>query len=289
MKLFLILLFTPLISFAATQDILEGLGAKCEQGEAVTCVLDSGSFDYPNKSIFVFNKDSLASDILFHLHGYAFGKFTNGEDFDSTPKNLVESFKFSTAIKDSLNTVLVIPFTTGKCKDYDSYLASKNNFENYMIQITEKLNPSATLHLSAHSGGGRTLAKTINRMSLVIKSVSLFDANYSSSRRGQYSSWTKINNKILNLIAVAPKAATLDFSSITGSTPFNETKIIYSNFSGEQTYSGKVPENSPRFYFFQKRSETSRINFWYENKIGKYHHWYIVRDTFPTILKEIIK
>lgn len=280
MKIFL-LLFLALLSnftFALTKKEFIDIGANCINDEAVICT--SQHAVYPNKLAFIFNENQKIENLLVHLHGHSFGLLPTGEDFDSTPIKMIKSFEFNKYISQLENTLMVIPFTTKKCFDYDNYLQYGNNFDNLINHILEYITNTPKVHLSAHSGGGRTIARTINKMSTVISSISLFDAIYSSKRTSQYTKWFALSEKKINLIAVAPKDVNRNYNNFKGATPFNESiKVFNSNKSGS---SFKEDSN---FYIFKKKSDNRQMSLYYIPQKEKYEHWYIVRRSFGKILQ----
>lgn len=268
---------------------LLNLGAECnvEDENIHYCILDKNNFGYPNKTSIIFHKNAQIEHLLFHLHGHSFGPLDSGEDFDTTPEKMIVSFGIATSLRNHNSIAMVIPFTVGRCKDYDSYLAKGNNFENYILQLQELVSKDAKVHLSAHSGGGRTIAKTINRMKTVISSISLFDAIYNPPLTPQYISWVNLENKILNLIAVAPKKVDKGFKTVKGQTPYNESSRIATSLNWKVNFLKAISEVSKDFYQLQKSSKNSVLNFFYESANKKHHHWIIVKDSFPLILNTI--
>lgn len=283
MKVLVITLFFSLSTslWAGIKETLLNKGATCIEDEATICVLKDDQ--YPGSVSYIFNNNEEIKHTLFHLHGYAFGPLKTGEDFDSTPLDMIKSFQFNTAVKYQDHLLMVIPYTTGKCKDYDSYLAIGDQFEDFIEKVKQTYAPESKVHLSAHSGGGRTIAKTINRMSTIISSVNLFDAIYSSTRSPQYQSWFKIPNKKLNLIAVAPKEATNNYSQLKGATPFNESKKIFDSIN-----LGIKMTKEQTFHVINKADIDKEINFIFKGQEQNYDHWYIQRDAFKLVLKKIL-
>ena len=249
-------------------------GAECnlQNEKVVVCVLDKENFSYPNNTTLIFHQNTQVQEFLVHLHGHSFGPLSSGEDFDSSPEKIIKSFGFVSAILNHPKLAIVIPFTTGKCKDYDQYFARENNFEKYIDEVRMALGNPSKLHLSAHSGGGRTLAKTINKMKSVISSVSLFDAIYSSARTAQYQSWIKLNNKILNLIA------------IKGNTPYKESVKIDNSLNWNLIFRKNISEIGPYFFHSKKEYKSSKMNFFSQERNKKHYHWVIVRDALPLVL-----
>lgn len=268
---------------------LSKLGAKCNQNaeQVNICIFDKNKFDYPNKTAFIFDKQTSSKNLLFHLHGHSFGPLSTGEDFDSSLRTMIKSFNFDKSVGRHPSFVMIIPFTTGKCIDYDFHFSNYQNFESYLTTIRDIIEPLAKIHLSAHSGGGRTLAKTINKIKLKVSSISLFDAIYNPNRTHQYKSWIKLPNKVLNLIAVAPVGIKKNFNHRKGLTPFNESRKITNSFNWNIKAFKEVKSIHSSFYELIKVEGDSKINFLYDSKSQKYNHWLIVKKSFDYVLKSL--
>ena len=113
-----LILILPISAQAVDKEYFIEKGAKCTTEEATICVLKHDK--YPQKIAYIFNENQVIDNLLFHLHGYSFGPLSTGEDFDSTPLDLVRSFQFNQVISKYPNVLMVIPFTTGKCSDFDN-------------------------------------------------------------------------------------------------------------------------------------------------------------------------
>jgi hypothetical protein len=282
--LLLIIIFSHHTFAQSVKEKLENLGAKCEGNETILCILPEKALNYPNKVIILFYQNEVSQNVWLHLHGHSLGKLSNGEDFDSSPEQLVKSFHLPSLIANQKNAILIIPFTHGRCHDYDHYLVAPKNFENFIDNIQNVLPTPLPLHLSAHSGGGRTLAKTINKIKQNIQSITLFDANYHMTNAQEYTTWVNRPAKQLNLVTVAPKNVNAEYQKFTGATPFNIAKIIFETIELNKQ---RIIIDKEESFVFSKDGKSKTL-FIYQAMQNPNHHWHIVTDFFPLMMEKTI-
>ena len=100
------------------------------------------------------------STLRVHFHGH---KLYHFPEYDKSLPGMIKAFGIAGAICKNQETV-VFPESSGKCTDFDRELASNDQIKKFLAGLHTatgnhlKIHP---LHLSAHSGGGRTVGRML--------------------------------------------------------------------------------------------------------------------------------
>jgi hypothetical protein len=111
--------------------------------------------------------------------------------YDHDLTTAVLNFDFSNrACGKKSNEVIVIPWSQGKCENYDREIINAKDFLRHFDTLIDIFN--LPLHLSAHSGGGRVLSRileTKSDLNFKIKNLTLYDGIYSQKEALRFSKW----------------------------------------------------------------------------------------------------
>lgn len=196
--------------------------------EMVQCEFKINS--YPEK-ILVYIPKKLES-INVHFHGYQLGIYSQ---YEASLPSMVSAFKLEENICKN-NQAMVFPKSIGKCETYDSFFKDAGPFKKLIGAITSLIPQMNHLpiSLSAHSGGGRTLARILDQD---ISSASLYDGIYSEKEVESISNWYRNTNGSLKLVAV--KGETF--------SPFKFSKKILANLNLENQSSENVEIHGKKY------------------------------------------
>lgn len=140
------------------------------------------------------------SGLRLHFHGHKLNKFP---EYDRNLSSMIDAFDLRAAICESKEMV-VFPESTGNCKDYDEQLKTKSDFETFLKDLNVAMNGLATglpIHISAHSGGGRTIGRYLSQ-GMIANEVTIFDGIYSNDLKNQISSWYQKSSGQLKLNSI---------------------------------------------------------------------------------------
>lgn len=135
-----------------------------------------------------------------HFHGHKLGVFP---EYESSLSSMVSAFQLPLPICRAREAV-VFPASAGKCDDYDQQLKSKAQLETFLNEVRQamRISPaSAAFHVSAHSGGGRTVGRILDA-GISVDKLSVFDGIYSGSLKGKIKSWYELRRGNLQLSSV---------------------------------------------------------------------------------------
>lgn len=267
---------------------------KCNQRVVDGCAFSicklTGLKNYSREVGIIIPNDLSSSSVRkvrFHLHGHSFGKLPNGEDFDSSIFTIEKSFNLGVVACKS-KTPLFIPFSKGKCTDFDTKIYDTKDFNNLMNELLAKtyLNDmKAQIEMSAHSGGGRTITRIIkdakynkdsNEPTSRIKSIYLFDAIYNEARKNSYISWLKKSKDVsFNSFAISPSSSNQYFLKFKGASPYRYSRDIIKALTNEQM---ALPYKKKGVFQVKASTDHNDLNFVYEKSYGDFHHWYLLKD-----------
>ncbi len=114
--------------------------------------------------------------------------------------------------------IIAIPLSRGHGDDYQAGFTDSTRFARYLDDLIEKLGPlpdsKPEIHLSAHSGGGKTLARILDVKNNQITRIKMFDAIYSALTSTKMISWLNApheNHRTMEVYSVTPD--TIPFSN----------------------------------------------------------------------------
>lgn len=154
--------------------------------------------NYP-ENIRIYFRTGLQAQDFQSLHLFFHGHRLNSVNtFNDDENSKYKPGDFQTQIFESAtNGILIIPESSGKCETYKSFLATKNQFEDFLTRIQSTLGAkSYSLKIAGHSGGGSTINRFLsdNELAKRTKATYLFDSIYGP----QYG--------VLNYLKVNPNA-----------------------------------------------------------------------------------
>ena len=140
------------------------------------------------------------SVLRLHFHGHKLNKFP---EYDSSLTSMIDAFDLRSPICDQKEMV-VFPESSGNCKDYDEQLKVKADFDSFLQHLDSAMNGqtnSLPLHVSAHSGGGRTIGRMLTQ-GMKVHEVTIFDGIYSIELKNRLLSWFQKSSGRLNLYSI---------------------------------------------------------------------------------------
>lgn len=143
---------------------------------------------------------AVTSSLRVHFHGH---KLFHFPEYDKSLPSMIQAFGIASAICKKQETV-VFPESSGKCADYDRELAHVEQMKKFLSGLhtaTGNHLKSHPLHLSAHSGGGRTVGRLL-AAGIKTEEVTIFDGIYSEAQKKQVKDWYQKGQGQLNLFSV---------------------------------------------------------------------------------------
>ena len=125
--------------------------------------------------------------LRWHFHGHKLNKFP---DYDRNLSSMIDAFGLRNSICQGQEMV-VFPESKGNCEDFDQQLKTKSDFDQFLQHLNIAMNGQIStipLHVSAHSGGGRTVGRLLAQ-EVKATEVTLFDGIYSNELKNQISQW----------------------------------------------------------------------------------------------------
>ena len=116
---------------------------------------------------------------------------------------MIQAFGIAGAICKNQEAV-IFPESSGKCTDFDRELATQGQIESFLVGLhtaTGNHLKAHPLHLSAHSGGGRTIGRMLDA-GIKTAEVTIFDGIYSEGQKKQVKDWYQKAQGQLNLFSV---------------------------------------------------------------------------------------
>lgn len=201
-RLFFLLmaLWTVPLSFAQSEQLcaetisltveksLKISGFNCESKTAGNCSYSecTGTLaNYPKPVLVAIPKE--ASQFRLHFHGHKLGVYP---EYEKNLTSMVKSFGLNSELCQN-EQITVFPESDGKCSTYDQVLKDKASFETFFKDLhsaTGQNLKSLPFHLSAHSGGGRTVARLLNA-GFPVNQVTIFDGTYSEEQKKSLKDW----------------------------------------------------------------------------------------------------
>lgn len=190
MKTTLILILGLMVSYGFT----------CKQKQVGNCHYQEcqGRIkSYPEDILMIVPEN--VQSLRLHFHGHILGVLP---EYEKNLVSMIKTFDLEERLCQS-NEVTVFPKSIGNCKTYDTNLKTENDFRTFIDELGVGHLP---LHISAHSGGGRTVTRLLQTQ-LPISSVSLYEGIYSEETVTQLKKWYQ------------QKSGDLKLASIKGSSP----------------------------------------------------------------------
>lgn len=251
-KLFLILLISFIghgfaqetcepISSTVVSNALRLSSFVCETKTVGRCVYDEclGKISGYSKPVLVLLPQSMTS-MRIHFHGHKLNVFPA---YDKNLKSMVKAFGLEDDICKGTEAV-IFPESSGKCADYDLELKDAANFKRFFAGINSATGnhlKEMPVHVSAHSGGGRTVGRMLEA-GVKVDEVSIFDGIYSEALKNQIKTWYKREDGQLNL------------HSIKGQSPANYVAMMVKELDLKLTETNPTIQQIP-----YKKSVGSRI------------------------------
>jgi hypothetical protein len=141
-----------------------------------------------------------AFEFRLHFHGHKLGIFP---EYEKNLSSMVKAFGLNQKLCEG-KEVSVFPESDGKCATYDQVLNNKAAFEIFFNDIhsaTGEHLKNLPFHLSAHSGGGRALARLL-QSDIPVDQVTLFDGIYSENQKRSLKDWYQKSAGKLTLATV---------------------------------------------------------------------------------------
>jgi hypothetical protein len=201
--------------------------------------------------------------VKIHFHGHILKKFP---EYERDLSEMVKSFNLNTSLCVSKN-IVVFPKSEGNCKTYDLNLQGHESIEKLFTDIKDAVGFNfQNLSLSAHSGGGRTLARFL-QSNLTVSEVTIFDGIYSRNEKDIIQNWflkTKGHLRLSSVRGMTPEKMSAEIAN-TISPSRRMTKIRIE----EVTYEKHEAE---RFQFLNRTSH-------HEDLLKS--HYKILKETWP--------
>jgi hypothetical protein len=202
-RLFFVLLklWTVSISFALANPgnceenlsgkVLKSLkisGFNCEEKSLGNCSYHECTGTLPNyPRPVLFSIPSEAAEFRLHFHGHKLGVYP---EYEKSLSSMIKSFSLNSELCRS-KQITAFPDSLGKCKTYDEVLKDKAGLEvffNDLNVVSGQHLKTLPFHISAHSGGGRTVARILNAQ-FPVAQVSIFDGIYSDVQKRSLIDW----------------------------------------------------------------------------------------------------
>jgi hypothetical protein len=198
---YLLKLWTISVPFALAQEAicdenisqkveksLKLAGLKCEQIDLPSCSYSQCTGTLPNypKQILITIPPE-ASEFRLHFHGHKLGVFA---DYEKNLTSMIKSFGLNADLCQT-KQITAFPESDGNCSTYDKVLKDKDSFERFFSELntaTGQHLKSLPFHISAHSGGGRTVSRILEAQFSVAQ-VSIFDGIYSENQKRILQDW----------------------------------------------------------------------------------------------------
>lgn len=219
MKVFLSL-FIFFASTALAQEVCDSsklvsslklAGLSCETVVSGSCTYDQceGKVAGYSKPV-LFLIPQATNSVRLHFHGHKTGVYS---DYEKNLKSMVNAFGILNRICQR-NELVIFPESSGNCSDFDRELSGDgiNKFISGIHTASGNLVKELPMHLSAHSGGGRTVARIL-QSGASVDEVTIYDGLYNDWVREELNRWYKLDKKI-HLVAVKP------------GTPYTQMKLV---------------------------------------------------------------
>jgi hypothetical protein len=204
-----------------------------------------------------------ANGLKIHFHGHILNKFPQ---YERDLSEMVKSFNLNKSLCVSRN-IVVFPKSEGNCKTYDLHLKDNQTILKFFLDLENAIGfDFQNLSLSAHSGGGRTVARFL-KSSLSVSDVSIYDGIYSENDKKIIQDWYLKSNGLLKLSAV--KGMTPERMSIEIAKKISSESTIIKTKIGEVTFEKLESE---RFQFFNRISHNEDL---------LKSHYKILEETWP--------
>jgi pimeloyl-ACP methyl ester carboxylesterase len=184
---------------------------------------------YPQEIAILSPKDNATNILQYHFHGFRFNDNYSWQ-FDRSLNHVIQGFQLERAVCGDERKTLIIPYSSGQNIDYRNYFISADKFTDFHHAILQQLNLTQAneIHLSAHSGGGKTVSMIAANSALSINKVIIYDGIYGQTWSDDLIKWVKSpEKKSLKLVAVAPAAVNAkNWKNQAGEAPFNFSRAI---------------------------------------------------------------
>jgi hypothetical protein len=189
-------------------------------------------------------------------------------------KKFVESYSIQREVEVDSSRVVLIPLSRGHCDQYEE-LEDISKFDSIIKKLFTEIglnaNPFLIRHMSAHSGGGKTLSRLLKNAdhSLVLSKVSqayLYDAIYHQDTVNELKTWVlnhhEGNLKQLKLFSIAGQSPEKFGKGLFKSIETGEVTQVLSVDGIKLNVKNKITKNTDRVILIQESNETKRLNHW---------------------------
>lgn len=142
-----------------------------------------------------------ARTLRVHFHGHRQGMYPS---YEKDLPSMVKAFGLANSLCRN-QEVTVFPESKNRCDEFDKELVGRASFDAFFKGITVASGGNLKdlpLHVSAHSGGGRTIARMLDS-GINPDHVTVFDGIYSKEQRAAYKKWLEKGTGTLTLNTVA--------------------------------------------------------------------------------------
>ena len=147
---------------------------------------------YPQEVLVLVPESS--ESVRIHFHGFILGLYP---EYETTLPGMIQAFNLESRICQS-KEVVIVPRSLGKCETFEETFTSSESVRSLLSELNLTGLP---LHLSAHSGGGKTLARLL-RTDLQVNRISLFDALYGQTEKNNVARWYRQVQGKMRLVSV---------------------------------------------------------------------------------------
>lgn len=259
--------------------------AECEEVklkcEALLCSIQTTGFK--NKvALLLPNKTMPQPGLRLHFHGHTQndqGKPLTSK-FDKDLLTLVKAFEMQKSACLKHSELVIIPWSNGKSTDFDKTFIKASIVQNWLEAILASLNiiPNS-LHLSAHSGGGRTIKRildTLKESTFRIDTLSMMDTFYTNDQATSVFKWIRNNpNSELNVFTLAYDGTGKSPWKIQGPSPFTYFKNAWIKEDLPQLKSQKIILNEKAIF---RQSQPGIC--WLILESSGFDHWTLARETW---------
>jgi hypothetical protein len=232
---------------------------------------------YTQKIAILSPKEKPSNLLQYHFHGFRFNNNYSWQ-FDRSLDHVIQGFQLQRSVCGESPKILIIPYSEGQNSDYRGFFTNSDIFNQFHNAVLDylKLSSVEQLHLSAHSGGGKTVSMIAAGSALNIKKISIYDGIYGQSWSDDLLKWArKAGKKHLKLVAVAPNLIdSKNWQTLKGADPFKFSRALLTQ--NAQTL--KITQEQ-KGYVVRSRIEETVTDFFFEANTSSDHytivtHWW---------------
>ena len=191
-----------------------------ENGCSYQVCLVEGDSNYPRPSLVILPLTSRKSSIPLRIHFHGWTQERDGSprnpDYDfswtipgaSPDLALVQKYWTSFGLVQAACSihpeVVLSPLSRGHDDDYESYFSGPLEFTRYLKGVMDRIplpvDGVPEIHLSAHSGGGKTLLRILSLDDGRVSRIKLLDATYSSEGVQKANAWLSRKHEVVRVL-----------------------------------------------------------------------------------------